>query len=169
MSLPLDALSIISKYQSDTTHPAIAAVVKIDQLNGGLFIYQWSGSRYSLTYRKKEPVYNVQFSATGRHLVYESGFTGTGMKSTRFYMLEMNPAFCSEIWSGLASEYNFTSDAPYHSNDGSIQLLSLDESFIYTLIHRTYLIREFIADKPDSVSSRSEILSFRNLPAYKQP
>ena len=165
--LPTDALTIIHRFQFDTVHPVIIATVKVDQLNGGIFIYQWTANGYQLKYRKAEPIYNVQYNA-GRHLVFESGFTGTGQKNTRFYLIEMNANFCTEIWSGAASEYNFTSVAPYHSVDGSVQLNSLDESFIYTTIDQTFLHTEFDLNKPDSIICQSEILRFRDLDSHKQ-
>ena len=168
ITLPLDALSIVQRFQFDTLHPAIIATAKVDQLNGGIFIYQWVDNKYQLRYKKSQPVYNVEYSP-GRHLIFESGFTGTGQKNTQFYLVEMAPAFCTEIWSGPASVYNFTSVAPYHSVDGSVQLNSLDESFIYTKINRTFLHTEFDLNKPDSIASHSEILKFQDLPAYKQP
>ena len=168
INLLLDALSIVQRFQFDTVHPAIIATAKVDQLNGGIFIYQWVDNKYQLRYKKAEPVYIVEYSP-GRHLIFESGFTGTGQKNTQFYLVEMAPAFCTEIWSGPASVYNFTSVAPYHSVDGSVQLNSLDESFIYTKINRTFLHTEFDLNKPDSITSHSEILKFQDLPAYKQP
>lgn len=168
IALPLDALAIVQRFQFDTVHPAIIATVKVDQLNGGIFIYQWVDNKYQLQYKKAEPVYNVEYGP-GRHIVFESGFTGTGQKNTEFYLVEMAPSFCTEIWSGPASVYNFTSVGPYHTVNGSVQLNSLEESFIYTKINQTFLHTEFDLNKPDSITSHSEILSFRDLPAYRQP
>lgn len=167
IALPLDALTIIQRLQFDSIHPGIIATVKVDQLNGGIFIYQWINNQYKLQYRKAEPIYNVQYN-NDHYLMFESGFTGTGQKNTNFYLVEINPFYCTDIWSAPASSYNFTSVAPYYSLDGSIQLNSLDEGFIYTQIHRTFLKTEFDFNKPDSILSRSEIYSIKNLPAYKQ-
>lgn|GEM_PF-4351504 len=159
LALPLDALTIVERFQVDTLHPLIVATAKVDQLNGGFFIYRWKDNKYTLEYSKPEPVYNVQYNA-GNHIVFESGFTGTGQKNTKFHLIEIGGSACTELWTEVASDYNFTSVAPYHSVDGSVQLNSLDESFIYTKIERTFWQTEFDLNKPDSISSRSQVLRF---------
>ena len=120
-----------------------------------------------MKYKKKEPVYNVQITSTGKYIVFESGYTGTGYKSTFFYIIQVDPGYCKEIWKGAASLYNFSGTGPYRCMDGSIGLNALDESFFYTKIDRMY--NEFESfNKHDSITSQTEMLYFGQLAAKKQ-
>jgi hypothetical protein len=158
LMMPMDALKVVNAFQEDAAHPTIIAIVKIDQLNGGLFIYRWNEKAYRLTYRKKEPVYTFEATTTGEYFLFESGFTGTGVKNTFFHLLKINSPLITEMWTDTASHYNFTSAAPYHSMDGSVQLLAHDGVLMYTKIERTYLRTEIDLNKPDTMNSTSSMI-----------
>ena len=158
LTLPLDALKIVEAFQSDSVHPDLIAIVKIDQLNGGLFVYRWSGGRYGLAYAKKEPIYTAQVNSTGNYFLFESGFTGTGQKNTLFYVINTSSRMIKEIWKDTAASYNFTSVPPYRSTDGSVQLMAHDGVLLYTKITRSFLGRETDLNSPDSMKSTTSIV-----------